>query len=77
MTNGDYIRSRILDRDIMMVAMDGFKPFGIWDEAWTVFEFGWLNQRKVPRDEERKIWLCWLSQQYDENYWKKILDIYG
>lgn len=78
MTNADYIRSRILDRDIMMVAMDGIMgTFGIWDEAWTVFYFGWLNQRKVSRNEERKIWLCWLSQPYDENYWKEVLDIYG
>lgn len=78
MTNGDYIRSKILDRDIMIVAMDGIMTtFGIWDKAWTVFYYGWLKQRKVSRDEERKIWLCWLSQPYDENFWKKTLDTWG
>lgn len=78
MTNGDYIRSKILDRDIMIVAMDGIMTtFGIWDEAWTVFNYGWLKQRKVSREEERKIWLCWLSLPYDENFWKETIDIWG
>lgn len=74
MTNGEYIKNRISDRDIMMVMMDGnFTDFGIWDEAWTVFNFGWLKQQRVSKEQERKLWLRWLSLQYNEKMWKEII----
>lgn len=77
MTNGDYIKSRVLDRDIMLVMMDGIMcDFGIWDEAWCVFEDTFLMGKKVSKNEERRMWLVWLSLQYNEKIWKKVVDSY-
>lgn len=77
MTNGEYIKSQVKDRDIMMVMIDGiFTDFGIFSDAWFVFTDSWLKNIKASKEDQRRIWLCWLSEQYDEKIWKEILDKY-
>lgn len=68
MTNAEYIKSKITDRDLISAVLGGWADTGILSEAWYVYD-AWEGKRENRTCNVN--FLNWLDLKYNEKDWEK------